>query len=71
MLDAVSDQAARAIDAHQPCTSIEDARVRRRPRRQLRSALLSSLSHGHAHAAGVDYRLGTRMVTFGDDAVGR
>ncbi len=65
LLDAVSDQAAVAIERTNLATSIEDARVMTETE-QLRSALLSSLSHDLRTPLVSIIGSATSLVTFGD-----
>jgi two-component system sensor histidine kinase KdpD len=65
LLDAVSDQAAVAIERTNLASSIEDARVMTETE-QLRSALLSSISHDLRTPLVSIIGSATSLVTFGD-----
>jgi two-component system sensor histidine kinase KdpD len=65
LLDAVSDQAAVAIERTTLASSIEDARVMAETE-QLRSALLSSISHDLRTPLVSIIGSATSLVTFGD-----
>jgi two-component system sensor histidine kinase KdpD len=65
LLDAVSDQAAVAIERTNLATSIEDARIMTETE-QLRSALLSSISHDLRTPLVSIIGSATSLVTFGD-----
>jgi two-component system sensor histidine kinase KdpD len=65
LLDAVADQAAVAIERTNLATSIEDARVMTETE-QLRSALLSSISHDLRTPLVSIIGSATSLVTFGD-----
>ena len=65
LLDAVSDQAAVAIERTNLATSIEDARVMTETE-QLRSALLSSISHDLRTPLVSIIGSATSLVTFGN-----
>jgi two-component system sensor histidine kinase KdpD len=65
LLDAVADQAAVAIERTNLASSIEDARVMTETE-QLRSALLSSLSHDLRTPLVSIIGSATSLVTFGD-----
>jgi two-component system sensor histidine kinase KdpD len=65
LLDAVADQAAVAIERTNLATSIEDARIMTETE-QLRSALLSSISHDLRTPLVSIIGSATSLVTFGD-----